>query len=306
MSDARLKLFGMALVVAAAACWASSGLWVHHILAGSSLSAIGMAFWRDLSTALLLFAGLGLFRPAWLRVKRRDLPWLALMGAISIGIFHAMWNASVLINGVGVATVLQYNGPMVVAVLAWFVWREPLTGRKLAAILVAFAGTVLVAGLSGASVMQISGEGLLMGLGTAVTFSGLSIVGKKLGGDYNPVTILAYAFGFGALALLPLTIWQQGFGGFDVRVAGWFAGLIVVATLGGFSLYTFALRLLPASVAAIIAAVEVPFAALMSFVLLGERLDLMQIMGAGLVVGGVLMVSAPQGKRRLRLRRAFR
>lgn len=306
MTESRSKWLGVAMVTVAAACWASSGLWVHHILAGSELSSLGMAFWRDLSTSLLLFAALGLFRPSLLRVKRRDLPWLALMGAVSIGFFHTLWNASVLMNGVAIGTVLQYNGPMVVAVLAWLMWREPFTGRKLTALFVAFAGTVLVAGLTGASVMQISRDGLLVGIGTAVTFSGLSIIGKKLGGDYHPLTILAYAFGFGALALLPLTAWQQGFGGFRVEVMGWFIGLIVVATLGGFSLYTFALRRLPASVAAIIATVEVPFAALLSIVLLGERLNLTQILGAGLIVSGVLLVSAPQSGRRFRLRRALR
>ena len=65
------------------------------------------------------------------------------MGA-SLGAFHVFWNLAVLLNGAAVATVQQAATPAIVVVIARMVWRESLTWRKLLAIVLTFAGTVLV------------------------------------------------------------------------------------------------------------------------------------------------------------------
>lgn len=138
---------GATLVILSTAFWSSSGLFIHLINRTANITPQGLAFWRDLITFFCLFIALSLVRPRLLRVKRRDLLWLALMGAISVGAFHTLWNISVLTNGVSVATVLQTNAPLFVSVVAWFLWREALTPYKLVAIALAFAGTVLIARL---------------------------------------------------------------------------------------------------------------------------------------------------------------
>lgn len=198
--QALLPKQGILLVILATFCWGTSGLFISLVLHGSNVSPLGLAFWRDLSTFTCLFSGLALFRPKLLRVQRRDLPWLAVMGALSIGFFHVMWNMAVLINGVSVATVIQANAPIFVTLMAWLLWREPLTGRKISAVALAFSG---------------------------------------------------------------------------------------------FALYTTALQRLPASVAAIVATMEVPFAAIISYAALGERLEMGQVLGAVLVSSGVLWLSWP-------------
>jgi drug/metabolite transporter (DMT)-like permease len=47
-------------------------------------------------------------------------------------------------------------------------------------------------------------------------------------------------------------------------------------------------------VAAIVATTEVPFAAVVSYLALGERLDAWQVLGAVLVIGGVILLSWPR------------
>jgi drug/metabolite transporter (DMT)-like permease len=70
-----------------------------------------------------------------------------------------------------------------------------------------------------------------------------------------------------------------------------FAGLIALSTIIPFSIYTFALGRLPASVASILAMSEIAFVAVYAYTLLGERLTASQVLGAVLVVGGVLLLS---------------
>ena len=185
---------GLILVILAAVSWSMSGFFIQNVVAGSDISAWGLAFWREVATGLLLLIGIAIFQPTLLKVKRRDLPWLAAMGALGIGLLHVAWNISVVENGMAVATVLQYNAPFFVAIAAWLIWREPLTWRKAAAVLFAFLGTVLVSQFNWQLGSQITLNGMLAGLGTAVAFTNISLFGKKLSGDYSVWTILFYNF----------------------------------------------------------------------------------------------------------------
>lgn len=269
-------------------------MFINLIVRGSNISPWGLAFWRDFTTFAVLLVGLTLFRRDLLRVNRRDLPWLAAMGSISIGLFHVMWNTSVLMNGVAVSTVFQSNAPILVTVIAWFLWREPLTRRKLGAVALAVGGTALISRLDDLSASQITPFGFLLGIGVAVAFCTFSLLGKRLSGQYSAWTILLYIFGFGALALLPFQIGSSVPWPVSVPVAGYFSGLIFVTTIVGFALFTSSLKSLQASVATIVSTTEVAFAALISYLTLGERLEVQQMIGAAMVIGGVVLVSWPK------------
>jgi DME family drug/metabolite transporter len=284
-------VWGALLVVLATACWSTSGTFISFIVRGSGVTPWGLAFWRDLVTTGGLLIGLALFRPNLLRAQKRDLPWLAAMGGIGVGLMHVMWNTSVIVSGAAVSTVIQCNAPIFVTVVAWWLWREPVTVRKIIAIAMSCVGTVLIARMDSLGGMHITLLGLMLGLGAAITYGVMSLLMKKLVGSYGSPTIVMYTFGFATLALIPFQL-DGGFITISVtsQTLGYFAGLILVTTIGGFLFYTQGLRRLPVSVASIIATTEVPFAAFLSYWTLGERLDGWQILGAGCVVGGVVLL----------------
>jgi len=293
----RSDLIGSLAVLFAAACWGTSGLFVKWIAADTEITALALAFWRDLATFLVLLSGLALLRRSWLRVRRADLRWFVAMGA-SLGAFHVFWNLAVFLNGVAVATVQQAAMPAIVAVVAWLIWRESLSWSKIVAILLTFMGTVLVSGLNVLGQAELSLGGLLVGLGTPATYAAWTLLGKKVRERYNPVTALTYAFAFGALVLLPLQFFTPQ--PFPVSSSALlrFSGLIIVATIIPFSIYTFALGRLPASVVSILAMSEIAFVVVYAHFLLDERLTASQILGAGLVVVGVLLLSWFRWKKR--------
>ena len=286
---------GYLAVLLATACWGTSGIWVEFVVEASGISALALAFWRDLTTFLVLFLGLRLLHPAWLQVKRSDLKWLAGLGA-SLGIFHVFWNLGVLLNGAAVATVQQAAMPAIVAIAASFIWGEPLTGRKIVAIILTFVGTVLVSGLDVLGRADITIGGFLVGLGIPVSYAGWNLFGKRVRGGYNPITTLTYGFGFGALVLLPFQALTTQPWPVPAEAFLWFAGMISVATILAFSLYTFALGRLQASVTSILAMAEIPIVALYAYFLLGEQMSFDQIIGAVLVIAGVVMLSLPKGR----------
>lgn len=282
---------GLVLVVFATLCWSTSGIFINLITDATQISAVGLAFWRDLSTTLILLGGISLIRPQHLKVKRKDLPWLIAMGAISIGTFHILWNTSVVVIGASLATVMQSNAPIFVTVMAWFLFREPLTARKIIAVALAAIGTVLIGGAHGPGNIQVTTQGLLIALGSAITYGTLSLFGKKLSGNYPSWTILLYIFGFGTLTLLPWQFNRSLPSPISLETVLLFLGFLLISTILGFGLYTTGLQKLQASVASITATTEILFAYILAYLILGERLDFWQLLGSVLIISGVVLVS---------------
>jgi len=283
------SLTGYLMVLIAGACWATSGIFITYISESSNVTAIALAFWRDITSFMVLFCGGLLFNPKKLRVRRADLPWLGGMG-VSLGTFHVFWNLGVMLNGAAVTTVQQAAMPAIVVVVAWFIWQESLTWRKIMAVILTFAGTVLVSGMVEMNGSNLSTGGLLIGFGVPISYAGWSLFGKKLRTDYDVLVVLTYAFLFAWITLLPVQLFTvQPFPVPPVTFL-YFAGLIFIATMGGFVSYTFGLGRMPASVASIVAMSEIAFVAMFAYVLLDEQMSLTQIIGTILVVGGVVII----------------
>jgi DME family drug/metabolite transporter len=275
----------------AAAAWSTAGVFVSTIASGSGLNGIGLAFWRCLATCLVLGLYLLATDRERLRVSRSDLPWLAGMGGLAIGPFQALWIMSALVNGAAVSTVIGANAPVIVTLLAWVFWHEPLRWRKWAAIGLALLGTLAVASPFITGGARITPGGLALALGAATAYAMITLFTKPLAGRHSPATTLTYAFGFAALALLPFQIGRPLPRGATPDAWAAFAALIGLTTIAGYASYTLGLRRLPASVASIIAMVEVPCAAVLAGLFLGERLAAVQWLGALAVMGGVAILA---------------
>lgn len=285
----RSEMAGYLAVLLACAGWGTSGIFVKFIVADSSVSSLALAFWRDLSTFAVLLMTVGLLRPAWLRVQRCNLIWLIALGS-SLGAFHVFWNLGVLLNGAAVATVQQAAMPAIVTIAARLFWSEPLTRRKVLAIVLTFAGTVLVSGLDVLGRVRLTAPGLLVSLGIPITYASFNLFGKRISARYRSPTMLIYGFGFGALTLLPFQFFTPQPWPVPSSTWIWFAALISLSTIIPFSIYTFGLRHLPASVASILAMSEIPIVSIYAYFLLGEQLTATQLIGTALVVSGVLLL----------------
>ena len=296
------RIQGILMVVLATFFWSTSGIFITRTIQFWNINTVSLAFWRDLTTFLVLLLGIGLTRPNLLRVNPKDLVWI-IMTAISIGLFHILWNTSIILIGASISTVMQANSTIFVTLMAWFIFKEALTVRKIAAVALSIAGTLLIAGITSFNPDQIPILGLGVALLGAIFYGLFSLLGKKLTGLYNPWTILLYVYGFASLTLLPFQIYYPSPVPYQAPALFYFAALILVPSILGFALYTTALGRLQASIASIIATTEIVFASILAFVFLGERLQFWQIIGAGLVISGVILVSLSNGNNRLKVQK---
>jgi drug/metabolite transporter (DMT)-like permease len=200
-----------------------------------------------------------------------------------------MWNYSAMINGVAVSTVQQAMMPVILAVAARFVFAEPFTLRKSAALMLTLGGTVLISGLLSSRRGPGGVVGLLIGLAVPATYALYNLFSKQITERYHPITVLTYGFGFATLVLLPVRLFRGNPVPFSWETAGLLTGLVLAATIFPFAVYTFTLRRFQVSLAGIMSMSEIPFAFLYAFLVFGESLNPLQYAGTGVIILGVLL-----------------
>ncbi|MGQ9625734.1 MAG: DMT family transporter [Anaerolineae bacterium] len=284
---------GYLLILLAATFWATSGTLMKYLVQRYDLPPLLLAFCRDFITFFCVLVVLIFRKPSLVRIEPRDFPFFALMGATSIGLHHAVLVHAFVLLDVAVATVLNYTAPAFVVLFSWLLLREPLTKVKIAALGLTFAGCVLVAEAYNPTHLKLDLVGLLLGLGAGATYGAYSLFSKYAVQRYSFWTVLLYAFGFGALTILlyrpDVALALAG-----ARGEVWLgvAALGLVSTLGGYAFYTAGLKFLPVGPASIVVTIELLIAACLAFVVLGEMIDFLQIIGGALIVSGVVLVSS--------------
>ena len=300
---------GYLVALVSAAILSTTAIFIRYLTQTYRIPAMVLAFWRDVFVALGLLIVLGLVRSSLLRVDRRHLRYLFIYGFL-LAVFNSVWTLSVALNGAAVATVLAYCSAAFTALLGWWFLRESLGWGKILAILLSLAGCVLVSGALDPAAWQLNLAGIVTGILAGLLYAIYSLMGRAASQrGLNPWTTLTYTFGIAAVFLLLFNLVPGGYlPGAATRPSdllwlgndwtGW--GILLLLAIGptvlGFGLYNVSLGYLPSSVANLIATSEPVFTAVIAYILLGERLEWIQIGGALMILGGVFFLRIYEGR----------
>ena len=181
---------GPILIIIAACFWGSMGIFVRG-LSSFGFSPIQIVAIR-LTLAALMFCGLLLVKDrSGFKIQRRDIPLFMGLGFGSILFFTICYFSAITIMPLSTAAILLYTSPIWIVLMSAVFFREKITSIKLVALVLAFAGCVLVSGISGEG---ISPKGLLFGLGSGIGYGLYSILGTVALRRYSPYTVTAYTF----------------------------------------------------------------------------------------------------------------
>ena len=301
---------GYIIALVGTAIWSATAVFIRYLTETYHMPPLVVAFWRDLFVSITLIVVFAALAPSLLRVDRQHLRFLLLYGFV-LSIFNSLWTIAVALNGAAVATVLAYSSPAFTAIAGWKLFGERLDGIKILAVVLSIIGCVFVSGAYDLAAWQVNPLGIVTGLLAGVAFAVYSLMGKAASQrNINPWTTLLYIFACAAMFLLfyDLTLGglQGAFSGSPaiLQIAspnllwlgsswtGWgvLVALAIGPTIGGYGLYMVSLTYLPASVANLIATLEPSMTAAQSYLLLGERFTLEQVVGAGLVILGVILL----------------
>jgi DME family drug/metabolite transporter len=195
---------------------------------------------------------------------------------------------------VTIATLLTICiAPPVVTALSVLLKFETLTRRIVIALLGALIGAVLLVGFNAQDGTQ---GNLLLGAGfsvlAAVTYACMIICGRFLATEYHPLQVTAITFSAGALLLMVVNLAS---GIVPVHTAqGWALVLYlgIVPTAFAYWLFQKGLRSVSASAASIVGMLDPLVAGVLAWLLFGETLVAIGVIGAGLLILSILVLSA--------------
>ncbi len=248
-----------------------------------------LAEWRALFAFVAFTAIVAAWRPRELRVRREDLVRFAAFGVFGMGAVQWLYYEAIQRIPIAVALVVEFTA--VILVLLYFRVRGRRVGPALwYAGTLSLVGCFFASGAYDAGLRAVNTDGVLIAALDAVRFTSYFVLGERLAARYSAWTMAVYGFGFALLAwqfgqpvwALP---WTSTSGEVWVRVAG----VVVIAAVIPFTLGFVALRRLPAARVSIVATSEPFIAAVIAWAILGQSLQLPQIVGGALVLGGIVI-----------------
>jgi drug/metabolite transporter, DME family len=288
----RRPVVGAALVLGAASLWATFGIFAKYLYeAGLEPMEVASARAAVAFAAVLLIALSRMFRGV--RVPLRSLPFFAAYGIIGFALFGLFFLAGLQRTTVSIAVALLYTAPAFVVIMSALLWRERFDRVRAFSLLLVLAGVVLVTGAAG-SIMSgtaaLPAPALLFGLGSGLGYALYTLFSKVASERYGSLSSLFWSFAFAALALgllaSPVTPFLRAPDRLLLLI-----GLGIVPTLLPYALYIAALRHLRASTAAMLASIEPAIAAIFAALLLGERMDGLQMVGMVMVVSAAVLLA---------------
>ena len=287
--------FGPLLIILAGCFWGSMGIFVRK-LSACGFSPIQIVSIR-ITIAALVFALLLLVKErSGFRIALRDLPLFLGLGFGSILFFTVCYFSAITIMPLSTAAILLYTSPIWIMLMSVLFFHERLNGIKLIALALAFAGCVLVSGISGEGLTL---TGLLLGLGSGIGYGLYSILGTVALRRYSPYTVTTWTFLFAAagswLVCSPAEMTSR------FAAAGDLAGLLLFCGLTGlvtavipFLAYTLGLRTVEASKAGILATIEPLVATLVGIIVFSEPVTLLSGLGIFLILMAVILLNRRQ------------
>ncbi|MBX3093856.1 MAG: EamA family transporter [Cryobacterium sp.] len=285
--------------MAAAVIFGSNGSLVK-VLLETGLSAAQVTFARTAGTALIAGVVLLITNRAAFRITPSQAGIFALLGVMGVAILQWAYTIAVGILPVGIALLFEYLAVLMVALFAFFVYRERVKARLWIAIAFVLAGLALVAQVWDASLDPF---GVFMALCAAVSLAIYFLLGEREVAKSSPMAVGFWSMGFAAVfwlafgdvwALEPGALGEAASlgGALDAVVLPLWIIAVITVVFGSFTpflLSLLALRHLTATAAGITASFEVVFAFVVAWLWLGESLELWQILGASVVLVGIVV-----------------
>jgi drug/metabolite transporter (DMT)-like permease len=275
---------------------------VSKIVLESGITSIELTQVRSTGAFLGFALALLLIAPARLRVRVRDLGFLVLFGVTGLAFVQWFYFLSIHRLPVGIALLIEYVAPLLVALWARYVFHEPVRRRIWVALALALVGLSLIVELWSDS-RVLDGLGVAAALAAAVSYAVYILLAERGVRTRDPISLSCYGFLFAALFWLVVQpVWKFPFRrvGDDVSLLGelesvaapvWLLLLfvVVIGTMATFALIVSALRHVSATTVGIVAMLEPVAAAAVAWVWLGETLGTAQLAGGAVVLAGIAL-----------------
>ncbi len=221
---------------------------------------------------------------------KKNLVMLCLSGAF-IGINWILLFEAYRYTTVATATLCYYMAPIFIIIASPVVLRERLTVKKLACIVVALFGMVLVSGILNTGFSGLSElTGILLGLGAALFYATVILMNKRIH-DIPAADKTMIQLASAAIVVLPYTVFAENLSEVVFTPISVVMLIFVGIVHTGFAyvLYFGSLDSLKAQTAALFSYIDPVVAIILSAAVLREKVGIAEIIGAILVLGSTMV-----------------
>jgi drug/metabolite transporter (DMT)-like permease len=291
-------VLGVGYVLAAAGLFAVNGSLSKAVLSGA-FSSLQLVEIRCLVASAVFAAVAFARRPGSLRMGRREIAFVTVYAIVGVALVQWLYFVSISRMPVSITLLIEFTAPVLIALWVRFVRRQSVHRRIWVALGLTVAGLALVAevwrGLS------LDAVGLLAAGAAAVSLATYYLLGEHGVGRRDPWSLAAWSFGVAGLFWILVTPpWRIPWRHLDASLPLGQTGLtpptwllvgyvVLLGTAAPFGLTLLALRRIGAGHAGLIATAEPPLAGLVAWPVLGEVLDTAQILGAVVVLAGIVL-----------------
>ena len=292
-----LRKAGLLLGITSSVFFSASGTFAKT-LTDAGFSPLQAVWLRILGACVILLAATlparGPRSFAALARDRSALGGVVLFGLIAVAACQAMYFVAASRLPVGIAILLEFTGPVLVVLYQRLIRRQQVRRTAFLGIGLAMIGLCCVVEIW--SGLRLDALGLACGLGAGAGNAAYFLIMDRLTGSADPLVITTVSMFVACVVLLPLALpWNAPWHvlGSSVPLAhyavpGWLVALalVLISTVLSYVFGGMAVQRLSASVAAGLAYVEPVSACVIAWVLLGQRLSAVQIIGGCVVLLG--------------------
>ncbi|GAB3633621.1 EamA family transporter [Microbacterium sp. 22179] len=292
---------GLILAVVACAIFATSGP-VGKMLMETGIEPQHVSWLRVAGAAVVFIPVVLLLRGKELVAAWRS-SWRLLIayGAVGMAASQTLFFYAASRLPIGVAVLLQFSGPLLIILWTKFVRRRIVPRSAAIGVIISLVGLMIVVEVWAGLAFDLSG--VLAGVGSAVCQAAYFMIIEDLKGSADVLVMTASGAVVGGIVLTFTTLpWTLPWGAIGdsvslagAEISGWlpFVWLVVVCAILAFLIEGAAVRRLSAVIAGAIAYIEVVFAAVIAWLLLGEHLGVAQIVGGVIVITGAYIAQRP-------------
>jgi drug/metabolite transporter (DMT)-like permease len=284
---------GFALALTSAVLWGVSGACAQYVFQNKGVT-IG---W--LVTVRLLIAGSMLL--GYARWRNRDIwrIWQTQRSAVSLLIFGLLgmlaiqytYFAAIQYSNAATGTVLQYVGPVLIALYFASVRRRWPTRAESLAVILAFLGTVLLVTHGDLSALQISAAALFWGLASAVALAFYSIQPERLLKENEATVLVGWGMVIGGLGFCGVSQPWDVPGAWDTATLAAVAFIVLFGTLFAFYGYLAAVQKIGPETTSLLACAEPLSAALVSVLWLKVPFGVLDWLGSICIMATIFLLS---------------
>jgi len=284
---------GILLAIIAASLWGISGTLGQFLFQQRGINV------EWLITMRMLVSGIGLLVLAkstkndifeiW--DNKKDAIQLIIFSIIGMAGVQYTYFAAIKHSNAATATVLQFAGPIFIAVYLALKYKKLPKRRELSAIFLAVAGTFLLVTRGSFDSLSISGTALFFGIASALALAIYTLQPKNLLSKYNSALVVGWGMFAGGIAFSFVKVPWQVEGEWDLKTFLCIIFIVVFGTLVAFYSYLNAVKIIGGQKTSLLASAEPLVAVILSVIWLKTPFSFIEWIGSLCIISTVFLLA---------------